>query len=111
MKFTATSTFHAGRDDAELKEYEVRYNFTVTKPRAQTLQEPAEPATIGDIDVEILLSGKWHPCDHVLHDMIVCDDIEALEAMLLAEANEQARAMADEAADHRRKLQQEERAR
>lgn len=110
MKFTATSTFEAGRSDVQPTEYEVRYTFTVKPARPQRLNEPAEPATIGDIDVEIQMYGKWHPCDGVLHDMIVAEDVFALEAWLLAEANEQAEAMAHEAADHRRKLQQEERA-
>lgn len=103
--YTATRAFHT-----DVKDYDVRFTFDVSPPRAQTYgqpAEPAEPATVGDISAELRMDGKWHECDGVLHDIIVADDPK-LEAWLLEQAAESEQASADDAADHRRELARED---
>jgi len=100
--YIATGEFHTG-----VKDYDVRFTFDVSPPRAQSYGQPAEPAIVGDISAELRMDGKWHECDGVLHDIIVADDPK-LEAWLLEQAAESEQASADDAADHRRELARED---
>ena len=99
--YIATGVFHT-----DVKDYDVRFTFDVSPPRAQTYGQPAEPATVGDISAELRMDGKWHPCDGILHDILVADD-PTLEDWLLDQAAEIEQARLDDAADHHRQMRNE----
>lgn len=100
--YIAIRSFHT-----DVKDYEVRFTFDVSPPRAQSYGQPAEPATVGDISAELRMDGKWHKCDDLLHDILVADD-PGLEDWLLEQAAYDEQASADDATDHRRQLIQED---
>ena len=97
-----------GKFDTSAKSYAVRFKFNVLPGRAQTYGQPAEDPRIGDkIRAWLCMDGMWHLCDGLLHDMIVADDL-TLDEWLLEQAAESEQASAEEAADHRRELNQEQ---
>lgn len=89
--------------------FPVRFTYTVTKPRPASRTEPAEEAAVEITCLEICMFTTWTDADDCAHDIILeaFGDDEKLDAWLLNEAADQMQALADDAADHRRRLQQE----
>ena len=89
--------------------FPVRFIYTVTPSRPASRTEPAETAAVEITGLEVRLFGGFIEADDCVHDMILeaFGPDDALDDWLLREAADQMQALADDAADHRRRLQRE----
>lgn len=100
MKFTTTTEMTLTHGKAACT-FSVRINYDVTPPRAQTWGQPAEAASVGEMDFEVMMSRTWIQAGDEMHDLLLealGDDLQ----WLIDAARDKVWQDACEAADMRR---------
>lgn len=108
MTYFATQELFCGNGSDDPIAIEVRYSYTVSPGCAQTLTQPAEDASPNITKVEVKLDGKWVESPHVNAILDLVFDDDEIGDWLVAQANEAEICAADDAADHKRRMQRDD---
>ena len=99
-EFTISTVIPGVRSRAERN---IRVTYTMTRARAATSQEPAEPSGVDEMSFEVMHGTKWDKASDDMHDLLI--DVLGDDLGWLADsAKEQAMDAAHDAADHKRRL-------